>query len=387
MKKRLVELLACPIDRGPLTLLTLDEQSRPLQSVDRARATRLGIEPALLETEIITGALLNPRLKIAYAILNGVPRMLVFRNGATSEFDRRFGDQFRIAAPGYEFSSLPAAEGEHDVLRSFSAEWTNYDWHGDAYWNLTPDAWFKCMREVLDTAGHPLKGKLVLEVGIGIGGTADHLSREDDCELVGVDLGFAVDAAYKHFGTNPFLHIVQCSAFAPAFREETFDFVYSFGVIHHTYSTKAAFDQVSRLPKKGGRLYVWVYSQWDESRSAVRKVLMTLENVTRPWISRLPDRAQTAALTPFVPLYMGYQALRRLTSSNDAQVLYGPREAMHAARDRFAPRYIHRHSEDEMRAWFRGANYDGLVAGSERPHPDFVPEAFWACTGVEGQRR
>jgi SAM-dependent methyltransferase/uncharacterized protein YbaR (Trm112 family) len=387
MKRRLAELLVCPVDRGALELVALEEARTPLEEADRKRALELGIDPVLLETEVSDGVLLNPRLKLAYAVLNGVPRMLVFANGATAEFRRKFAAELDARAPGYAFPELPSAEGERDVLRSFSAEWTNYDWKGDAYWNLTPDAWFRCMREVLDTASQPLTAKRVLEVGIGIGATANHLAQRDGCELVGVDLGFAVDAAHRHFGSNPFLHIVQASAFAPPFTEESFDFVYSFGVIHHTYSTKAAFDQVSRLPKHGGRLYIWVYSPYDEARSPVRRVLMTLENGTRPWIARLPDPMQTVALTPFVPLYMGYQALRKLTSKNGAQILYGPREAMHAARDRFAPRYIHRHSEDEVRAWFRSAGYGELVAGSERPHPDFVPEAFWACTGVEGRRR
>lgn len=387
MKQRAVELIACPIDRGPLSLVSFEEEKRPLGPAALARAKKLGIDPSTLEREVLSGALLNRRLNVAYPVLNGVPRMLVFKNGAGEEFQRRFGERLSLEAPGFSLPDLPSAEGERDVLRSFSAEWTNYDWDGATYWNLSADVWFRCMREVLNTAQHPLTKKRVLEVGIGIGATADHLAREEECELVGVDLGYAVDAAYKHFGGNPFLHIVQSSAFAPAFAEESFDFVYSFGVIHHTYSTKAAFDQVSRLPKRGGRLYVWVYSQYDESRSAVRRVLMGLENLTRPLISRLPDTAQTLALTPFVPLYIGFQAVRKLTSSNGAQVLYGPREAMHAARDRFAPRYIHRHSEDEMRAWFRSAGYAQLTAGSERPHPDFVPEAFWACTGVEGLRQ
>jgi hypothetical protein len=203
---------------------------------------------------------------------------------------------------------------------------------------------------------------------------------------VGVDLGFATDAAYKQFGANPFLHIVQASVFAPPFAEETFDFVYSFGVIHHTYSTKAAFDQLSRLPKRGARLYVWVYSPKDESRTASRRFLMALESATRPWISRLPDDVQTVALLPFVPLYIAHQAVRRWRSTNGTEVSYGFSAAMHAARDRFAPRYIHRHTEEEMASWFRAAGYEALIETSKLGVPSDVPEAFTACTGIEGRR-
>ncbi|MBK7864869.1 MAG: class I SAM-dependent methyltransferase [Archangiaceae bacterium] len=181
------------------------------------------------------------------------------------------------------------------------------------------------------------------------------------------------------------MHVVQCSAFAPAFAEQTFDYVYSFGVIHHTYSTKAAFDQVSRLPKVGGRLYIWVYSPYDEARSPIRKALMMLENATRPLISRLPDRAQTAALVPFVPLYMGFQAVRRVTSRNQAQVS-AVRARRCTQRDRFSP------------GTFTGTPRTRSSPGSARPvtsswwraraaAPRLRARAFWACTGVEGVRR
>ena len=86
-------------------------------------------------------------------------------------------------------------------------------------------------------------------MGIGIGGTADYISRSEECEIVGIDLGYAVDAAYRNFGQNPLFHIVQASVFSLPFRENTFDFVYSHGVIMATYSTKEAFDELARLPR------------------------------------------------------------------------------------------------------------------------------------------
>ncbi|MBK7864868.1 MAG: hypothetical protein IPJ65_40980 [Archangiaceae bacterium] len=89
---------------------------------------------------MLAGVLLNPRLKLAYPVLGGVPRMLVFETGASKRFMEKYADALATKAPGFRLPSLPSAEGERDVLRSFSAEWTNYDWQGNAYWNLTPDA-------------------------------------------------------------------------------------------------------------------------------------------------------------------------------------------------------------------------------------------------------
>jgi len=276
--------------------------------------------------------------------------------------------------------------GEEDVLRTFSREWLDYRWDGQSYWNMTPTHTFRCMDVMLDLEARPVRGGRVLEVGIGIGGIADHVARSQECELVGVDLSYAVDAAQRHFGDNPFLHVVQASAFAPPFAEASFDLVYSQGVLHHTFSTRTALERLSRLPRRGGRLYVWVYSEADERRSPVRRGLMLLERAVRPVCWRLPAPLQTAMLLPLVPLYLVNQNLLG-GSRQPGSVRYGFNEALHAARDRFTPRYVHRHSNEEVGGWFRNLGYHDVRYVTERPLPDFLPASFAHCTGVDGIRR
>ena len=386
MKPRLLEHLRCPLDKTPFELREWESIERAeLPSDARARAERLGFAPALLSKDVVSGVLVNRARKLLYPIHQGVPRLLTFSTGVARKFADVHAARIRNEFPGFRLPDEPSMPGEADVLRSFSNEWVNYDWDAQSYWNLTPEAWFRCMRIVLELDRFPLHGKLALEVGIGIGGVADYMAREEGCEMVGVDLGYAADAAYKHFGMNPFLHIVQASAFAPPFADRTFDLVYSFGVIHHTFSTKTAFDSIAQLPKDHGRLYVWVYSPFDESRTLKRRALMAMEGALRPIIWRLPDKLQNVALAPLVPLYVAHQWLRAWRHPNGA-VRYGVREALHAARDRFTPRYIHRHTEEEMRRWFEAAGFEQLSCGSQLERPDYVPIAFTASTGVSGIR-
>jgi len=386
MKPRLLDHVVCPLDKTSLELREWEIALIELSPEDLSRAERLGIVPAKLAREIITGVLVNPARKLLYPIHRGVPRLLTFSTGVARESCDRYAVQVRRDFPGYSLPNEPGMPGEADVLRTFSSEWLNYDWTGQSYWNLAPDAWFRCMRFVLGLDRRPVQDKLTLEVGIGIGGVADYMAREEGCEIVGVDLGYAVDAACAHFGKNPFLHIVQASAFTPPFRDRSFDFVYSFGVLHHTFSTKAAFDRLAPLPKDRGRLYVWVYSPHDESRTLERRALMCLERILRPLIWRLPDKAQSIALAPLVPLYMVHQWLYSIRHRAGA-VRYGVREALHAARDRFTPRYIHRHTEEELSGWFAAAGFGELERGRDRPRPDYVPIAFTASTGVSGIRK
>ena len=385
MKTRLLDHLVCPLDRTPLELRAWTSEERHLTSAERSRAESMGIDPRSLEHDVFTGVLINSQRKLLYPIHAGVPRMLTFRSGVADSFATQNATRLRDEFSGYILPSEEAMPGEADVLRTFSSEWLNYDWDGKAYWNLTADAWFDCMDYALEMNSPAPPGRLCLEVGIGIGGVANHMAQDHGCEQIGIDLGYSVDAANKHFGKNPFLHIVQASVFRPPFAEKTFDFVYSFGVIHHTFSTQTAFQTLAKLPKPGGRLFIWVYSPFNESRSLQRKALMLAERVARPILWRLPESLQAVALMPVVPLYMGMQWWRS-RASNGEVVPYGFREAMHAARDRFTPPYVHRHSEEEVSDWFSKAGYEQLLTGSKRERPETLPIGFWANTAVRGVR-
>ncbi|MCB1057413.1 MAG: class I SAM-dependent methyltransferase [Acidobacteria bacterium] len=390
MRRRLMRFLAAPDDGGELELVVWESRPRPLSDEERATALSLGIAETEIATEleedIVTGVLLNRRSGVVFPIHHGVPRLLVFPTAVARAFATEHRRRLDTELEGFRLPDGEGVPGEEDVLRSFSAEWLGYEWDGRSYWNLRPEEWFRCMRWTLGVDDHPIRGRRVLEVGIGVGATADHLSRTEGAEVVGVDLSHAVDAAAKSFGDNPFLHVVQASAYALPLEPASFDFVYSFGVLHHTYSTVDGVRSVARMPASGGRLYVWVYSPWDEERTPVRRLLMGLEKATRPVLWRLPGPLQTVAILPLVPLYMGFQALRKLRGGAEGQAYYGFSDALHAARDRFTPRFIHRHTDEELAGWFREAGYGDLEITSQRPKPDFVPEAFTACAGVSGRR-
>jgi SAM-dependent methyltransferase len=289
-------------------------------------------------------------------------------------------------------SRLPASApppGEENVLRNFSSEWTGYKWTGNGYWNVSTENALRCKRYELGLAKHSLKDKLVLEVGIGIGGTADMLSRNESCEIVGIDLGYAVDQAHYYFGKNPLLHIVQASVFAPPFRPNTFDVVYSHGVLHHTFSTSGAFRSIAPLAKEaGGMLYVWLYSHEHERVTSLRRILMSIEGVVRPLLSRFSKAGQTVALLPTLPCYILYQNLivrRKYGAAQTAK--YGWNEALHAARDRLTPPFAHRHTYEEVAQWFASAQYAQLEMLRDEQPPDSVPESYRQNVGIRGFRR
>jgi uncharacterized protein YbaR (Trm112 family) len=391
MRPRLLQWLVCPLCYHELTLMVAVSERRPPAEAEYhvLEATAPIEDPNDVEIDIISGALACDACRIYYPIYNGIPRMLIYSTRVAQLHAQENRAWLTTRLAGFDPPQRIPPPGEQEVLRNFSTEWVGYKWTGVSYWSLTPDAMLRCKRYELGLGPRrDLQHRLVLEVGIGIGGTADALSQAESCELVGMDLGYAVDQARHYFGQNPLFHLVQASVFAPPFRPSSFDVVYSHGVLHHTYSTRAAFIQLARLPKQAnGMLYVWVYSHNQEQATPLRRVLMITERGVRPMLSRLPGFWQTLVLVPALPFYVLYQNFYRRTRLGAHAARYGWNEALHAARDRLTPPFAHRHTYEEVIKWFQAEMYEDLeLLCDERP-PEGVPNTFPLNVGVRGFRR
>jgi ubiquinone/menaquinone biosynthesis C-methylase UbiE len=100
----------------------------------------------------------------------------------------------------------------------------------------------------------------VLEIGCGMGTDALQFARGGATVTV-VDLTqSAIDITRKRFEVYGFpLNAQVADAESLPFRDNTFDVVYSFGVLHHTPDTEKALHEAVRVLKPGGRLIVMLY--------------------------------------------------------------------------------------------------------------------------------
>jgi glycosyltransferase involved in cell wall biosynthesis/SAM-dependent methyltransferase len=99
------------------------------------------------------------------------------------------------------------------------------------------------------------KGKLALDAGCGMG-RYTRVAARWGAQVVGVDLSLAAERAAE---LVPEAAFVQSSLEHLPFAPETFDIVYSLGVLHHTRNPKASFRNIARQVKQGGILSVWLY--------------------------------------------------------------------------------------------------------------------------------
>jgi SAM-dependent methyltransferase len=128
------------------------------------------------------------------------------------------------------------------------------------------------------------RDKRVLEIGVGLG--ADHQSfAEAGAVLAGIDLTQrAVEhtrARFELLGLRS--DVRQGDAEYLPFGSETFDLVYSWGVIHHSPNTARAAAEILRVLRPGGEFRVMIYHRY----SLVGWMLWLRYALgrMRPWIS------------------------------------------------------------------------------------------------------
>lgn len=104
------------------------------------------------------------------------------------------------------------------------------------------------------------KGKRVLEIGCGNGADGVMFACSG-ASYTGVDLTTAAtEATRRHFEVLGLKGSFQLeNAERLSFPDESFDFVYSHGVLHHTPNPARAFSEVYRVLKPGGQAVVMLY--------------------------------------------------------------------------------------------------------------------------------
>lgn len=105
-----------------------------------------------------------------------------------------------------------------------------------------------------------LSGKKALEIGCGFGTHADLLTREG-VELTAIDLtATAVEMTKQRLlGRGASVDVLEMDAEKLEFADESFDFIWSWGVIHHSARPEQILREAYRVLRSGAQLRLMVY--------------------------------------------------------------------------------------------------------------------------------
>lgn len=194
-----------------------------------------------------------------------------------------------------------------------------------------------------------LRGKTVLDVGCGMGRFAE-VAAAHGARVVGVDLSVAVEAAQRNLGDLPDTAFLQADVFNLPFRPESFDLIYSIGVLHHTPDTRAAFAMLPRLLRPGGRIAIWVYSR-------ERRLRYLSSDVYRRVTTKMDEERLLKLCRAAVPLGSFYRTRlgRYLSPILPVSRHPDPEWRVLDTLDWYAPKYQWKHGWREVEGWFEDA--------------------------------
>ena len=175
----------------------------------------------------------------------------------------------------------------------------------------------------------------VLEIGCGTGQMSLYLAHADRV-VIGTDISRAAlglgQAAARRFDITS-VRFVETDLNHPGLKPQSFDVVYSAGVLHHTADPAAAFASVARLARPGGMVIIGLYN-------AVARLPLRF----RRGIARLTG----FRVIPFDPILRE----RRDEPARRAAWL----------RDQYQHPVEHRHTLAEVKRWFAGNGIEYLRA-------------------------
>jgi 2-polyprenyl-3-methyl-5-hydroxy-6-metoxy-1,4-benzoquinol methylase len=100
----------------------------------------------------------------------------------------------------------------------------------------------------------------VLDVGCGAGRFAE-IALLAGAQVTAIDLSGAVNACKANLGVSPHLDVIQASIYDLPFRDGSFDYVYSIGVIQHTPDPERSVKEICKMVKPGGQIGLWIYDR------------------------------------------------------------------------------------------------------------------------------
>jgi SAM-dependent methyltransferase len=195
-----------------------------------------------------------------------------------------------------------------------------------------------------------LRGKNLLECGSGAGRFTEVLC-ETGAVVTSFDISSAVHANAASNGRFPNLRLLQASIYDLPFAEESFDFLFCFGVIQHTPDVEGAFKKMFRYLRPGGSFCIDVY--------AAPIAYLHPRHLLRPLTKRIPPARLYTMVEKAAP------KLLPLSMTLSAVPGVGPYLA------RLIPvashRHLHLRDKKLMREWSVLDTFDWLAPRYERP--------------------
>tara|TARA_Y100001968_G_scaffold332622_1_gene391522 strand:+ start:2616 stop:3581 length:966 start_codon:yes stop_codon:yes gene_type:complete len=209
----------------------------------------------------------------------------------------------------------------------------------------------------------------VAEIGFGTGTDLERIASMKKIDhLIGIDIGENAYYLAKKLSRFTNISVIRADAQSLPLADEQFDFIYSYGVIHHTKNPLKAFKECRRILKKHGLIYLYVYS--NHSQNFIKKLGIICERLIMEILILLPRKLRILfciIITPMVWIAFTLPAriIRRIGMVKTSQTIpfywgKGPFSILPDIKDRFLAPVNHRFSKKSLHKMLEQANIESI---------------------------
>ena len=310
MNIKFLKYLACPKCKGDLFLES-------------------GEKKTIILNDILTCKSCNNK----YSINNGIPR-LVDKLGMMKTTKETFSEEWKFRHNGFFEKKLSSGYSKEDR--------------------------YKKVIDKLEVNEKDLYKKLFLDAGCGDGEYGSEIAKNNPQTLVFLaDISDGVRYTKQKLQNIENSVVIQCDLMCPPFKNNTFDFIWSDGVLHHTPNTFEAFCSVEKLVKSRGKFYAWLYPNYTKSY-----YLFIRDLLIKPYL--LPSSILYLISIIFsIPfwIFCKFFNMYKIVFSPKTKHLLKKRTFLSIAfslYDSISPTYQFRHGKKEVEEWFSSKAYENI---------------------------
>jgi ubiquinone/menaquinone biosynthesis C-methylase UbiE/uncharacterized protein YbaR (Trm112 family) len=338
MQASVLQNLFCPITKSNLTL-------KAASYFDCEKYAFNEIKNGYLESD----------LGYIYPIIDGVPRLLTNSFLTHNAFlDSLIPNYFALKNTiflKYKTIIESFEKNNKDTQKSFSAEWSLYDYKADRTWDADREGmktrFFKEIDEPIENKS--LQTKVLLDAGCG-NGLLDSILSTQFKEIVAIDFSNSILQAFNNCYSNN-IHFVQADIQLMPFKPAMFDVVQCSGVLVCIKDQQLGFQQHTTMVKVAGKLSIWLY----HPRANPIHLLI---NIIRNYTSKLNWRLQYF-LYHFLLYPIGF-IIKRLKGNKQNKG-----EMLIDIYDWFAPIYRWENTHEKASAWFESDFINNKITSLE----------------------
>jgi ubiquinone/menaquinone biosynthesis C-methylase UbiE/uncharacterized protein YbaR (Trm112 family) len=333
MQYELLRYLKCPVIKTELQFQLIEEFDKKYES-STVREIKAG--------------LLFSSAGFIFPVIDGIPRMLV-----EAVYDYKNFLQQHIPDYANRMQQLETVHGQllkdcvcknQKTKKSFEWEWNFLDASKkDKIWEKDIHSLQDVFLVETGLTNETARGLFTIDVGSGHGLMTTAIAATTHANAIGVELSKAVENAYLR-NENERAWFVQADLQYLPFAANTFDVLYSSGVIHHTNNTHESLLRVESSLKVDGLLCIWLYHP---QKNLYHRIALLLRKI----ISKLPIQLAFVVIAVFIfPFTYLIKKIRNKKPVNC-------REELIYLFDSFTPEFREEVPKEKAMEWLKELDY------------------------------